>query len=242
MKEELNTIPIQDAFARDCECPVCELYRKLEGNAINFTIGPGASYMEGDIREQSDKEGFCQKHLKMLYAYPNKLGIAMMLKTHMDRTIHEVAKASKAPLPHVNSVFKKKEVQSHPVTEYIERAQKECFVCGYIDRKFHSYIATIFFLYEKESDFRKQFAASKGFCLEHYKVLFEKAPQYLHKKYIEEFLTTLNQIFIDNYKRVRDDLEWFIQKNDYRFKDEPWKNGRDALPRALTKVGSILEE
>ena len=96
MKTEIYTIPIQDAFAEESECPVCRMYQKLEENAINYTIGPGASYMEGDIREQSDEQGFCQKHLEMLYEYPNKLGLAMMLKTHMDKTAKELKKAMKA--------------------------------------------------------------------------------------------------------------------------------------------------
>ena len=96
MKTEIYTIPIQDAFAEESECPVCRMYQKLEENAINYTIGPGASYMEGDIREQSDEQGFCQKHLGMLYEYPNKLGLAMMLKTHMDKTAKELKKAMKA--------------------------------------------------------------------------------------------------------------------------------------------------
>ena len=103
MKTEIYTIPIQDAFAEESECPVCRMYQKLEENAINYTIGPGASYMEGDIREQSDEQGFCQKHLGMLYEYPNKLGLAMMLKTHMDKTAKELKKAMKAPLPQAAS-------------------------------------------------------------------------------------------------------------------------------------------
>lgn len=53
MKTEIYTIPIQDAFAEESECPVCRMYQKLEENAINYTIGPGASYMEGDIRGQN---------------------------------------------------------------------------------------------------------------------------------------------------------------------------------------------
>ena len=57
MKEKIYTIPIQDAFAAGSECPVCAMYQKLEENAINYTIGPGASYMEEDIREQTDGQG-----------------------------------------------------------------------------------------------------------------------------------------------------------------------------------------
>jgi hypothetical protein len=39
-------------------------------------------------------------------------------------------------------------------------------------------------------------------------------------------------------KRVKEDLDWFIDKFDYRYKDEPWKNSKDALPRMLQKVNS----
>ena len=30
MKEQLYTIPVNDAFAVDCECPVCSMYDSLE--------------------------------------------------------------------------------------------------------------------------------------------------------------------------------------------------------------------
>lgn len=124
MKTEIYTIPIQDAFAEESECPVCRMYQKLEENAINYTIGPGASYMEGDIREQSDEQGFCQKHLGMLYEYPNKLGLAMMLKTHMDKTAKELKKAMKAPLPQAAVLFKKKSQPVHPVITFVEEREK----------------------------------------------------------------------------------------------------------------------
>ena len=40
-------------------------------------------------------------------------------------------------------------------------------------------------------------------------------------------------------KRVKEDLDWFIDKFDYRYKNEPWKNSKDALPRMLCKVNSL---
>ncbi len=62
----------------------------------------------------------------------------------------------------------------------------------------------------------------------------------MNKKFLEPFLRELNGSYLENFKRVRDDVEWFICKNDYRYQDEPWKNARDALQRALTKTGSII--
>lgn len=239
MKEKLHTIPVQDAFGQDCECPICVMYQKLEENAINYTKGAGASYMEEDIRAQTDDQGFCQKHLQDLYVYPNKIGLALILKTHMDKTIKDLEKAAKAPLPSPNSMFRKNTKTSSPVIDYIEAQEQKCFVCGYINQSFESYLRTIFYLYEKEEDFRRQFEESKGFCTGHYKMLFGLAPEYLNKKYLEPFLRTLNGLFLEHFKRVRDDVEWFICKNDYRYREEPWKNAKDALPRALIKTGSV---
>ena len=84
MKEQLYTIPVNDAFAVDCECPVCSMYDSLEKDAIEFTMGP--SYMEDDIRMETNKIGFCTHHVKQLYKHQNRLGLALILHTHMQRT------------------------------------------------------------------------------------------------------------------------------------------------------------
>ena len=54
--------------------------------------------------------------------------------------------------------------------------------------------------------------------------------------YLTEFIDMLNEVYLSNLKRVRDDLDWFIDKFDYRYADEPWKNSRDALPRSILKL------
>ena len=56
MAEQLYTIPVNDAFTTDCECPICEMNRQLERNAIDYTMGP--SYMEDDNRAMTDEQGF----------------------------------------------------------------------------------------------------------------------------------------------------------------------------------------
>ena len=53
MAEQLYTIPVNDAFDTDCECPVCAMYMKLENDALDYTLGP--SYMEEDVRAMTDK-------------------------------------------------------------------------------------------------------------------------------------------------------------------------------------------
>ena len=80
MKEQLYTIPVNDAFNEPCECPLCKIYDNLEQESIDFMLGP--SYMEDDIRMETNKTGFCTKHIKQLYDRQNRLGIALMLHTH----------------------------------------------------------------------------------------------------------------------------------------------------------------
>lgn len=53
-------------------------------------LGSGSSYMEADIREQTDKAGFCRYHFQKMFDYGNTLGNAWILKTHYQRMIREM--------------------------------------------------------------------------------------------------------------------------------------------------------
>ena len=39
-----------------------------------------------------------------------------------------------------------------------------------------------------------------------------------------EFTELITKLYIDNMKRVRDDVAWFINKFDHKYANEPWKN------------------
>lgn len=55
-------------------------------------------------------------------------------------------------------------------------------------------------------------------------------------------MNDITTVYLDNMKRVKEDLDWFIQKYDYRFRDEPWKNSKDAVERSLVKLNSIYKK
>ena len=237
MKEHLYTIPVNEALEKECECPVCAMRHELEKASLEYTLGP--SYMEDDVRMVTDRAGFCPTHAKELYRQQNRLGLALILKTHMDRTIKELEQLSKGPVIG-GGLFKKK--SDAPVVEYIKKLNCSCFVCERVEGVFKRYIATVFYLFEKESDFRQKLAECKGFCNEHYALLYEQAPQYLSGKKLTEFIEMLNDVYLTNMKRVRDDLEWFTDKFDYRNADAPWKNSKDALPRTILKTNGVRVE
>lgn len=240
MKEKLYTIPVNEAFDADTECPLCQIWNTLEKDAVDYTMGN--SYMEDFVRAETDKLGFCSHHLPLLYANQNRLGLSLILKTHMDKTILDLEKLVKSNKKISSpSLFKKKNVDSSPIKEYVDKLNSSCFVCNRMEGFFDRYIITIFYMYQHDEGFREKFKKGKGFCTPHYALLYESAPKHLHSM-ASAFLEELNTLYLENMKRVRDDLEWFTDKFDYRYANEPWKNSKDALIRTMLKTNSIVKD
>lgn len=235
MKEKIYTIPINDAFLMDCECPICAMKTILEKNAVEFVMGP--SYMEDDIRMETDRLGFCKLHMQMIFDQKNKLGMALVLKTHVDRTNKEIEKRMKLPVK-TPSLFKKE--ASNPLTEYIDQLNHSCYICDRIDNNFGRYVQTVVETWKSDRSFRELYAKSKGFCTEHYGELIKQAEKHLGKNDRQEFVEKTGTLYLENMKRIAEELEWFADKFDYRYKDAPWKNSKDSIPRAMTKLTGIL--
>lgn len=237
MKEKIYAIPVNDAFHEAGECPVCSMKRTLEKEAVAYAMGP--SYMEEDVRSQTDALGFCEKHIKQVYEVGNRLGFAWVMKTHMDRIIAEMEQRAAQPAKG-KTMFKK--AQPASVGEYAKQLEQSCYVCSRIAHTFDRYMDTVFYLYQQEEAFRVKYAQSRGFCTTHYGLLVQGASEKLSGRLQEEFLGTTHRLYLDNMKRVRDDVAWFINKFDHMYADAPWKNAKDSLPRAIQKTASVLME
>lgn len=236
MAEKLYTIPVNEVFEKKCECPVCEIYHSLEKSSLEFTMGP--SYMEDDIRAMTDKTGFCRMHSEKLLGMNNRLGMALILKTHTDKVNKDISKLSS----NIKSKGFFKKADNKELLDYIKELNKSCFVCNRINEVFDRYIATIFHLWKNDSSFREKYLKSEGFCVEHFGMLVERAESELSGKTKEEFVDATVKLYNDNMERINEDLAWFINKFDYKYKDEPWKNSKDSVPRALTKLNGIIVE
>lgn len=239
MKEKIYSIPVNDGFAAECECPLCSMYKRLEDDAIEYTMGP--SYMEDDTRALTDASGFCRVHMKMLYEYGNRLGAALILKTHFDKVIKDIGSLS-LNTESKKSLFAKKADEESQAAAYLDTLNHSCFVCSRINNVFDRYIDTVFYLWQKDEEFQNKLKGCRGFCNEHFARLLKAAPKHLSGGKLQEFNQCIQQRYLSNMERVRDDLEWFINKFDYRYANEPWKNSKDAIPRAMTKTNGIIIE
>jgi hypothetical protein len=241
MKEKLYTIPLIDAFKSNDECPFCYIERKLEQDALDFTLGSSSSYMESDIREQTDKMGFCRTHFKKMYKYGNSLGNALILKTHFHKNKEELEQLLNQYLPEKQSFlskFKKNSSNSGTdvIAEWVTKKESTCFVCDYIENTYNRYMDTFFYLFKNDPEFIEIMKQSKGFCIHHFGEVTGKAASKLKESQLEQYTQVVFPMMKDNMARVEEDITWLVDKYDYRNADEDWKNSKDALQRGMQKI------
>jgi hypothetical protein len=212
---------------------------KLEQDAVNFIMGP--AYMEDTVRMETNRMGFCAAHIQRLYAEQNRLGLGLMLHTFMQRLNKDMAsKLREIPLPRFG---KNKGTQPHArLNGHLKTVRDSCYLCQMTGNTFERYMGTFLYLWSRGGEETVVIEAVPGYCLPHFIDLLDAAENELSKNKRDRFLAKAipaQQIYM---KQMEDDLEWFTLKFDYRNADEPWKNSKDALPRALAMLRKVKTE
>lgn len=239
MKEAIYTIPVNDAFDEGGECPFCNMIKNLEKESVDYMLG--ASYMEDDIRAETDKVGFCKKHYNMMYKKQNRLGLALILQTHLQKTRNDIGELSKNLKGEKKGLFAKPKVENN-VTPYIKKIMDSCYVCDRIKTNFDRYIDTFFYMWKKDKDIKDKVNNSKGFCLDHFSFIIETAEKKLSAKEYNEFINVIVPLELKNIDRLLGEVDHFINKFDHNYIDVPWGTARDALIRGILKTSSEFVE
>ncbi|AEE95375.1 DUF6062 family protein [Mahella australiensis] len=236
IKYHLDTIPVWEAFEEGSECPLCWLEAKAEKQYIEFYLG--GSVMEPDNRIDVNKKGFCRRHYALLYQNAgNKLPVALMAQTRSRQIMDELAGMAPTNTAAKRSFLGRGSVDSvEAVITYIEGALDSCVVCDKLDNSMKRYEYTILHLWQHDESFKGTLMQSKGFCLRHFKDVLIMARDIMPGKAADEFIQAIWPVQISNMQRVQADLDWFIDKYDYRNQDKPWGTSNDALPRILLKL------
>ena len=155
----------------------------------------------------------------------------------MDFVLGHGASYMEADIRDMTCLFgKKTDGSSNSIVEWINRRESTCFICNSVKNTFQAYMKTFFSMYKKDADFRAQVANTKGFCLDHFKVLCEGADEQLSGEEKKEFYATVLPLMKKNFHRVYEDVAWFIEKYDYKNKDADWKDSKDAIQRGMQKL------
>lgn len=238
MKEQLYTIPLNDAVNAGDECPFCFIERSVEQDLLDFVLGGGASYMEADIREQTDKAGFCRPHFQKMFQYGNTLGNAWILKTHYKRMLQEMHKEFNGFKPGKTSLKDRLtgNGSSNAIASWVHAKESSCYICKQFNDTFERYMDTFFYLWKEDPEFKDKIRKSKGFCLSHFGALCEASDSKLSDRDKEEFYNILFSLMENNFERLSEDVSWLVEKFDYRNKDADWKNSKDAIQRSMQKL------
>lgn len=247
MKEELYKLPLIDAMKSGDECPFCHIERELEKKSLDYILG--TSYMESDVREKTDKAGFCRYHFKLMFDYGNAQGNGLILSTHYKQVIAEFKKAAaeytpkkagikeKLPFGKKSAIFA--ETYIDPVAEWARKKDISCYFCDYYRESYERYFDTFFYLYKKEPEFKTLLTEGKGFCLHHFGQLIEASRLKLSETEHKDFTDKVFALMEENMRRMEADILWFCDKFDYKNKDADWKNSRDALCRGMQKLRGL---
>ena len=82
---KLEISKVHDAYAARGECPLCTLLDSAE--EIYLRSFQHSRVMEPNVRVQTNETGFCPDHYRKLYAVENKLGLSLVLHTHLQEKL-----------------------------------------------------------------------------------------------------------------------------------------------------------
>ena len=216
MIEKIYTIPVNEAFDLYSGCPHCELYKKLENSELDTILG--AAMMEPDTRMQTNAEGFCGRHFDMMFNLKNRLGLALMIESHLSENINKALKGG---------FFAKHNNKKS------EKNHESCYVCSRIDGKLVKMLETTALLWEKEREFKEKLSKQPYFCLQHYSALLSAGEYTLNKKIYPDYAGECRKVMISYSEKLLSDVSWFIKKFDYNYENEPWGDSKDAVERAV---------
>jgi hypothetical protein len=239
MKEQLYTIPLNDAVNAGDECPFCFIERSIEQDTMDFVLGHASSYMEADIRDMTDKEGFCRAHFKRMFDYGNTLGNAWILKTHYQRILREMHSQFSSFAPGKTSLrdmFRKSSLSGNTIASWVAEKEKSCYICNRFEEVYARYLDTFFYMWKHDEAFKEKVLSGKGFCLPHFRDMCVAADKELSEKEKDDFYQVLLPLMERNMERISEDVAWLVEKFDYQNANADWRNSRDAIQRGMQKL------
>jgi hypothetical protein len=171
-----------------------------------------------------------------MFDFSNALGNALIMQSYMGGLIEEMQYVrAEQRVPGKKGLFRKKEQSDDPLLAWAKQKQSTCYICDRLEETMDRSYST-FFSMLKEEEFRQSVENCKGFCMEHFAQLLESAQLKLPDKHSDWFYATVPELMHKHMVRVKEDLDWFAAKFDYRNAGADWKNSKDAVQRSMQKL------
>lgn len=221
MRESITSIPIRDVFAPKDGCPLCRLRDMLEKRVVEYITG--AAMMEPDVRIETNRLGFCGPHYEQMRGQRNRLGLALLLDSHLQELEKTALKGSPA-----------RRGRKEGSTSLRDTATGSCFVCREVDAAMGRIVSNLCRLWEKDEDFRELFADQPALCLPHCRQLCEAAAE-LPKKSAAALVSASTELCRRTLTSLHQEIRHFCSMFDYRNSGEnaDFGTSRDAIERTI---------
>lgn len=218
MREDICTIPINDIFMPREGCPFCRMRDMLEDRIATYITG--AAMMEPDVREETNRLGFCETHFQQIAAKGSRLSVALILES-LVKSVHQ-------------ELFTQGNMPVKKVTAAVKARQENCFICENVGKNMNNLMENTLRLWQSEGEFRTLYAEQTHICLPHYGRILDIAQQKMHRKNFAPFASETRRLSEQYLSRLEHDVTHFCRMFDYRNKDADWGNSKDASERAMT--------
>jgi len=217
MKESIYTIPVSEVFEPKDDCPLCKMRDILEQRCVEYILG--AAMMEPDIRQETNRLGFCLPHFQMMLRRKNRLSLALVLESHLNELYASIEQGKQFEI--------QRKKNGNP--------EETCYVCSQIDWAMERMLKTVVDLWTKEETFRNLFAEQSKLCVRHYRQLCSAAAAHLKKKDASAFEKEARQLTLKALGEIKEDVSHFCKMFDYRNNGAgaDWGNSRDSAERAI---------
>ncbi len=215
MKKNILTIRVDDIFGQKCGCPICLTKKISEENSCEYIAG--SAMMTPEIRIETNKLGFCERHFDMLLETGARLPIALILSTHLDEIEAKAYEAEPA--------FGK-----NAKAERGAEFEKSCYVCSRMNDDLDRFLHGMFKMYAEDENFRKLFSEQEYICFPHRNLLLNNARKYLKKDMLKQFSQETERLSKERLKLIRSGLEELCRSFDYRNVGKPLSENAEVSP------------
>ena len=220
---KLEISKIHDAYATSGECPICTVMNQAEITYLNSFRG--ARVMAPHIRVGTNKVGFCPRHYEQLYQGEGKLGLSLMVHTHMGHSLpklHQRLEALQAarmgrmkrwPLARLFRVGDDM-IGLPALADYLRGMIRRCYICDLLAGDLERYTFTVVYLWQNDEEFLPKLRTSAGFCLAHFADLIDHVGHTLNSSQQTRWLQEVAPLMLENLQRLEQEARsiWNVER------------------------------
>jgi hypothetical protein len=231
---KLEISKVHDAYALNVACPLCSL---MDGAERTYLLSfQHSRIMEPNVRVKTNMVGFCPEHLGKLYQGENKLGLSLVILSHLQEKKADIHAVLDGFIEAAQTGAWGRSKRIRQCIESLDRLRESCFICDLLTQDLTRYAWTILYLWGKDPDFPPIFRASHGFCVSHFCRVLEVASNILRGDRLIGWL----QDAVPVMKRSLDGLEKDLFSFTQLHQAGNTSLGTDEVRTALTRTLQIL--